>query len=385
MKKDWTYKKLGEVCCSKKQVQRASKISLSEYIHYIDISSINNKTNTIDQPTEMIFSEAPSRAQQIVQKNDILVSCVRPNLKNIAIVKDDIDNLVASSGFCVLRTKDIDYRYLYHIVKSDFFTNYLCSKVSGANYPAVREDDIKGAIIPIPPLCDQELIVRELDAIHGILDKKQAQLRELDHLAQAIFYDMFGDPITNPKQWEVSCFKQIMTPAKSKKYGKGEGLPILSITMRNGIIFQEDRFKKRIASVDVSGYKVVKKGQLVIAFPIDEGLIYIQNIASEGIMSPAYNVWDVDYEKVCVDYITKYLHSDFCMSYYKDKLRGTTLRRRMIPKDDLLNLPIPLPPLSLQQSFAAKIEAIEAQKTAIRQSIREVEALLAERMDAYFA
>ena len=102
-------------------------------------------------------------------------------------------------------------------------------------------------------------------------------------------------------------------------------------------------------------------------------------------MSPAYNIWDVDYEKVGVDYIIRYLHCDFCMSYYKDKLRGTTLRRRMIPKDDLLNLPIPLPPLSLQQSFAAKVTAIEAQKQAVQQSIREVEALLAERMDNYFS
>lgn len=73
--------------------------------------------------------------------------------------------------------------------------------------------------------------------------------------------------------WEYTTFGSVMKPAKSVRCGDRTDLPILSITMRQGIIFQSDRFKKVIASNDTKDYKIIKNGQLVIAFPIDEGLI----------------------------------------------------------------------------------------------------------------
>ena len=102
--------------------------------------------------TEFVFNEAPSRAQQLVQNGDILVSMVRPNLRNIASVCSEEKNLVASSGFCVLRSRSANGEFLKQLVLSDFFTDYLLTRVSGANYPAVREEDIKECEIGIPPV-----------------------------------------------------------------------------------------------------------------------------------------------------------------------------------------------------------------------------------------
>ena len=270
--------------------------------------------------------------------------------------------------------------YLEYILKYLNLRQY----AKGVAQPVLSAGTLSEIAIPIPPLPDQERIVSELDLLHSIIEKKKAQLKEYDLLAQSIFYDMFGDPFTNEKEWENSSFGCIMTPAKSNKCKSHTELPILSITMHSGIVRQEDRFKKVIASKDVTGYKIIKRGQLVIAFPIDEGLIYTQDIEDEGIMSPAYNVWDVDYKKVSTLFLKFHFHSPSIMKYYKDKLRGTTLRRRMIPKEDLLNLPIPLPPLSLQQQFAAKMESIERQKELIKQSIAEVQTLFDSRMDYWF-
>ena len=260
----------------------------------------------------------------------------------------------------------------------------LSDVITGAAQPQITRQSLSPKKLPVPPISAQERIVAELDLLSSIIDKKKAQLKEYDQLAQSIFYDMFGDPITNEKGWETSCFGNIMTPAKSNKCTSHTQLPILSITMHGGIVRQKDRFKKVIASKDVTGYKIIKRGQLVIAFPIDEGLIYTQDIEDEGIMSPAYNVWDVDYTKVETLFLKFHLHSPAIMKYYKDKLRGTTLRRRMIPKDDLLNLPIPLPPLSFQKQFAKKIEEIERQKALVQASIAETETLFNSRMDYYF-
>lgn len=158
--------------------------------------------------------------------------------------------------------------------------------------------------------------------------------------------------------WKYQKLGEIISPAKVVRNGMNNKFPVLSITMHDGIVFQSSRFKKTIASVDTSDYKVVKNGQLVIAFPIDEGLIYTQDIIEAGIMSPAYNVWDVDFSEIDRRFLVLYLHCPFAMAYYKSKLRGTTMRRRSMPKDDLLNMPLPIPPLSIQKSIIFEVEKI---------------------------
>ena len=160
------------------------------------------------------------------------------------------------------------------------------------------------------------------------------------------------------QDWKYIKLGDIISPAKVVRNGANKKFPVLSITMRDGIVFQSSRFKKSIASVDTSDYKVVYNGQLVIAFPIDEGLIYTQDIVDAGIMSPAYNVWNVDFLEIDRKFLVLYLHCPFSMAYYKSKLRGTTMRRRSMPKEDLLNMPLPVPSFSVQQSIVSELDKI---------------------------
>lgn len=150
--RNWRMETLNEFIEDKKRILRATKFfKPDEVVHYIDISSIDNKAHSMTSTTEFVFNEAPSRAQQIVQNGDVLVSMVRPNLRNVAIVSSEDKNLVASSGFCVLRSLSSNGEFLKQLVLSDFFTDYLLTRVSGANYPAVREEDIKECKLGIPP------------------------------------------------------------------------------------------------------------------------------------------------------------------------------------------------------------------------------------------
>lgn len=150
--RNWRMGTLNEFIEDKKRILRATKVyKPDEVVHYIDISSIDNKAHSMTSTTEFVFNEAPSRAQQIVQNGDVLVSMVRPNLRNVAIVSSEDKNLVASSGFCVLRSLSSNGEFLKQLVLSDFFTDYLLTRVSGANYPAVREEDIKECKLGIPP------------------------------------------------------------------------------------------------------------------------------------------------------------------------------------------------------------------------------------------
>lgn len=175
--------------------------------------------------------------------------------------------------------------------------------------------------------------------------------------------------------WTYKKLGEVITPAKVIKNRLGEDLPILSITMHEGIVSQKDRFKKVIASVDTSEYKIVKNGQLVIAFPIDEGLLYTQDLVEEGIMSPAYNIWDVDYNCINRSFLVRYLHCPFAFSYYKSKLRGTTMRRRNIPREDLLNMPLPLPPKSQQEAIVSELDEINSLLALKREQLQKYDKL----------
>ena len=134
------------------------KYNEEDLINYIDISSINKEKHTV--------KDAPSRAQQCLKKNDILISTVRPNLKNIAILKENILNAVASSGFCILRcNENCNHQYLFNVINTDKFTNDMVLKTTGSNYPAIRDKDVLEYFVPVPPIELQKQFAKIVEII----------------------------------------------------------------------------------------------------------------------------------------------------------------------------------------------------------------------------
>ena len=140
----------------------------------------------------------------------------------------------------------------------------------------------------------------------------------------------------------------LIKPAKLQKC-RNDDYPVLSMTMHNGLVFQSDKFKKSVASQDKSTYKVVHRNQLVIGFPIDEGVLATQRITDAGIVSPAYGIWDVDQTKIIPEFLEYALRCNRAIDYYKAKLRGSTARRRSLPTPTLLELDVPLPDIEQQK------------------------------------
>lgn len=128
--KKWPFGRIADICAPRSSIKRASKSYLpSDSIEYIDISSIDNKRQKLTGTTAFIFSDAPSRAQQVVQYEDVLISMVRPNLKNIAVVDLDHNRLVASSGFCVLRANNrSNSSFIKSFIGTDAFTQHLMDR-----------------------------------------------------------------------------------------------------------------------------------------------------------------------------------------------------------------------------------------------------------------
>ena len=181
----------------------------------------------------------------------------------------------------------------------------------------------------------------------------------------------------------MTQLRDLISPAELERCGKRE-FPVLSMTMHDGIMLQSERFKKSLASVDQSGYKVVRRNQLVVGFPIDEGVLYIQKVADAGIMSPAYDVWNVDQNAVDLDYLELCLHSPQSMLYYKSNLRGTTARRRSLPKDVLLSLPVSLPDRAEQRKIASIIHQIKSVIEIQRHQLKRFDQLIKARFVEMF-
>ncbi len=382
MKHNWQYKKLGEICHSKKDVLRAlSVFGKEDIIEYIDISSINRFNNIITSTTNFILSHAPSRAQQCVKDGDVIISLVRPNLKNIAIIQDDRKNLVASSGFCVLRGKDVLNKYIYYIVSSEKFTNILVSKCAGAAYPAVKEEDIKDIIVPLPPLAEQERIVAELDRINGVMEDCRQLLRTLDALAQSLFYDSFGDPITNPKAWPTQPLKQV-APASSSKAepeesnGKFWLLNLDQVESNSGRIIEKQFFS--IQEIGASTVLFDENNVLYSKLRPYLNKVVIPNgrgyCTSELIPLKPNNLLK--------EYLAYSLRLPEFVQYISGKTGGAKMPR--VKMNYFWDFQLPVPPLELQQQFARRIEAIEAQKKAVEKTISTLQTLLDSRMDYWF-
>ncbi len=116
---------------------------------YIDITSVNNRLHQIEDPKIILGKNAPSRAKKLVVSGDIVFATTRPNLKNIAIVNKNYSNPVASTGFCVLRTKKkISNEFLFLCLLSNNVQEQIKPFIRGAQYPAISDSDLLKCKIP---------------------------------------------------------------------------------------------------------------------------------------------------------------------------------------------------------------------------------------------
>ena len=176
--------KLGDLC---KPSDGQIKEDEDTLIDYIDISSVDNETKKVTGYQTITFGEAPSRARKAVRRGNVLVSTVRPNLNAVALLEEDTPNVsVASTGFCVLESKDdVDPRFILNFCKSKPFIDDMVSQATGASYPAVSDKIVRSALVPKYSYQEQQHISTVLDKLAGIIDDRRIELQQLDDLIKA--------------------------------------------------------------------------------------------------------------------------------------------------------------------------------------------------------
>ncbi|CMW16544.1 type I restriction-modification system M protein [Streptococcus pneumoniae] len=149
---------------------------------YIDTSSIDRKKNIINYKNLQYLSpeQAPSRARKLVSQNSVLFSTVRPYLKNIAVVRELKEYLIASTAFIVLDTL-LNETYLKYYLLSDNFINRVNNKSTGTSYPAINDYNFNLLLIALPPLSEQQRII---EAIESALEKVDEYAESYNRLEQ---------------------------------------------------------------------------------------------------------------------------------------------------------------------------------------------------------
>ena len=318
---------------------------------------------------------------QILPIGTVLLSSRAP-IGKVAITKVP---MYCNQGFKNLVCgKDLINEYVYWFLKHN--TDYLNSLGTGATFKEISKKVVEQIPIPVPPIAEQEKIVAELDCISGIIEKKKQQLKELDNLAQSIFYEMFGDPVENDKGWEMKRLGDISQSQIGITY-KPENVSDDdngTIVLRSGNIQESALCFNDIVRVncDIKEQKYVQKGDILMcsrngSHRLVGKVAMIPELSEKMTYGAFMTIIRSDYQS--------YLFAFFKTPAFRSQLTSAqTATINQITVKMLNEIIVALPPIALQKDFASKIESIEKQKELIAQSIKETETLFNSRMDYYF-
>ena len=376
MKQGWEIKKLGEVCESdlgKTLNQSKDKGELRPYLCAINVLWDKFDFTTLK---ETRFDES-ELDRYSVRKGDLLI-CEGGDIGRAAIWEYDYVIQYQNALHRVRLDKNVNSRFLLLYLRHLKTSGELDAKYGkGVTIKHLVKSSLLSIPIPIPPCEEQERIVEELDCLSGVIEKKREQLKQLDALAQSIFYQMFGDPITNEKGWETCELQKVSTLLNGRAYKQNELLDEGKYkVLRVGNFFTNSNYY--YSDLELEPEKYCDDGDLLFAWSASFGAF----IWNGGKVIYHYHIWKVlyDKQKLNIDYYRFLLNT--MTAYFMKDVHGIGMVH--LTKAGMEQYILPIPPLTLQQEFADKIEAIEKQKELIKKSISETETLFNARMDYYF-
>lgn len=167
--------KLGDICSKVNKIKWANN---NNHYLYVDLSSVDIQTKQIHSEYWINKENAPSRAQQIINKGDVLFATTRPTQMRFCIIDKKYDNQICSTGFCVLRPKieKVLNKWIYYIISTQHFFDFVSLNQKGTGYPSITDKEIFNFFIPIPSIETQQRIVSILDRFDQLCNDLTAGL-----------------------------------------------------------------------------------------------------------------------------------------------------------------------------------------------------------------
>ncbi|MCF8239803.1 MAG: restriction endonuclease subunit S [Melioribacteraceae bacterium] len=380
---DWEVKKIKEITLVDKNSLNGNT-DPNYRLNYISLADIDNG-RLINEPKEIIFSEAPSRARRIVSQNSIILATVRPNLQSFYIQRENKKDIICSTGFAVLDSKNnYDPNYIYHYLFSHAMSAQFYALVVGSNYPAINSTDVKNLKMAIPVLLtEQQKIAQILSAWDRAIEIQTKLIEKYELRKKALtqqlltgkkrfedFVEYKGYQKTKigevPKDWKILSAKEIFENVSIKK---NNGEELLAVTQENGVV-PRSMLEGRVMmpTGDTKSYKLVEPGNFVISLRSFQGGIEYSDY--RGIVSPAYTVLKnkIDIDKRFFKYFFK---SDEFISRLAVAVIGIR-DGKQIAYNDFTFMNFRLPSLKEQQKIADVLEAADNEIKVMKETLEKL-------------
>ncbi|MEK6776175.1 MAG: restriction endonuclease subunit S [bacterium] len=361
---------------------------------YVDVSSISNELWKITTTTRHTGATAPSRARKFVQVRDVIFATVRPTLKRVALVPNDLDGQIVSTAFCVLRADPAkaDSHFLYYSLLTDDFIARMENLQRGASYPAVADSDVLEQEIPVPPLPEQRAIAAVLAKIHAAMevqDKIVATLKELKAATMAKLFreGLRGEPLKQteigemPESWGVKSIGQVFeftTKHRGLRFENYESIPFIPMDLipLDRLFFSDFVLRK---PKEITSGTYFEEGDLLVSkitpcFENGKQGIPTKIPGAFGIATTEVVPIKAKEEVSHLPFLAMYLLDSEVRNSLAGKMEGATGRQRL-SKSVLEEWPIPFPSFSEQRDIAnvlLKIQAMEESNSKKRDILKSL-------------
>lgn len=321
------------------------------------------------------------------QKGDVLVAKITPCMENgKATVVENILSPIGfgSTEFHVIRPKpNFDSRYLFHAVWNPTFRLEAGKNMTGsAGQKRVPKSFLERFEIPLPPIEEQKRIADILDKADAIRRKRQEALRLNDEFLRSVFLEMFGDPVTNPKQWPVFPLKSLgristgSTPPSSKKDMFGGSIPFITPGDLKGEWVETVRF---VTEEGAQEARTIRAGATLVCC-IGATIGKMGKSKTHSAFNQQINAVEWN-EQVADDYGLE------CLKFFKPQIaqKGASTTLPILNKSSFQILEIPLAPIELQERFTRIVKNCEANKAHSQESLKESQNLFASLQQRAFS
>lgn len=341
---------------------------------------------------EISKGSAIGSIKQIVRPNDVLLSKIVPHIRRAWVVGADRGRrLIGSGEWIVFRSERVHPPYLRHVLVGDPFHEQFMQTVSGVGGSLLRARPsfVASISIPLPPLPEQRRIAAILDQADVLRTQRRAALAQLDRLTQSIFLGMFGDPVTNSPGWPsvridsfVAGFESGKSLVADDEDDSTSPFRVLKVSAVTSLEYKPDQSKALPSDYVPPNAHVVRAGDLLFSRANTADLIGATAFVDQtpGNLLLPDKLWRFVWHnppRTTPLYVRHLFRQPKFRQEIGQRASGTSGSMKNISQDKVLSIEVGHPPLSLQQTFAARAQAIEALKAKHRAALTELDALFA--------
>lgn len=354
---------------------------------WVSIADLGSYQKYVEDTKERISALAVQESGiKSVPANTVIMS-FKLSLGKTAITQEPVYTNEAIMAFIPTGKYAVLPDYFYYLFSAKDWTKGTNRAVMGTT---LNKATLGAVSITVPPIDEQHKIAAVLDKVSDLIAKRQQQLDKLDEMIKARFMEIFGEPDENPKHWqedELSHHLKVIGGYAFKSDGfTDEGIPVL-----------------RIGNINSGHFLPVN----MVYWPDDLALARYKVFPGDLVMSLTGTVGKDDYGNVCIlgaDYDEYYLNQrnaklsieiSLNKCYFSELLKFPRIKKRLtgisrgirqanISNKDILTLRVPMPPIELQEQFAAFVEQTEKTKIIISHSLEKLEPLKKALMQEYF-